>query len=179
MKSTEHFKAAIKKYLDERAEADELFAAAYAKPKKSLDECVNYILQQVRKQGYNGYTDEEIYGMAVHYYDEDDIKDIEPIKARVVVNHVVELTEEEKEAARKEAVEKYRDERTTRARHLVMWALHTCCKASKTQIGAAMGRNHATVLYALRAVDNAIETPYGGEVKKIVKLIKAKGEALV
>jgi ATPase involved in DNA replication initiation len=72
-----------------------------------------------------------------------------------------------------------RDERTTRARHLVMWALHTCCKASKTQIGAAMGRNHATVLYALRAVDNAIETPNGGEVKKIVKLIKAKGEALV
>jgi hypothetical protein len=133
MKSTEHFKAAIKKYLDERAEADELFAAAYAKPKKSLDECVNYILQQVRKQGYNGYTDEEIYGMAVHYYDEDDIKDIEPIKARVVVNHVVELTEEEKEAARKEAVEKYRDECVRKEREREIEAKKKRAEAAKAK----------------------------------------------
>lgn len=108
MKATNQFKEAIKKHLDFLAANDELFSATYAKPNKSLDECINYILNQVKKQGYAGYTDDEVYGMAVHYYDEDDIKDIKPIDCRVVVNHVVELTEEEKAEARKKAIEDYK-----------------------------------------------------------------------
>ena len=32
MKGTEHFKQAIKAYLDERAKTDELFAVSYVKP---------------------------------------------------------------------------------------------------------------------------------------------------
>ena len=107
MKATDQFKAAIKTCLDERAKADELFAATYAKQGKSLDDCVNYILQQVQKQGYAGYTDDEIYRMAVHYYDEDDLKDIKPVECRVVVNHVVELSEEDKAEANKRAMEEY------------------------------------------------------------------------
>ena len=66
-----------------------------AKDNKNIDECCNFIMQQVQKSGCNGFADEEIYGMAVHYYDEDDIKDIEPVRCTVVVNHTVELTEEE------------------------------------------------------------------------------------
>jgi hypothetical protein len=45
--------------------------------------------------------------MAVHYYDEDDIKNVKPVNARVVVNHVVELTEEEKKAAKEAALKEY------------------------------------------------------------------------
>lgn len=108
MKATDQFKATIKAYLDERAKSDELFAATYAKPKKTLDECINYIFQQVQKQGYAGYTDDEIYGMAVHYYDEDELTDIKPVNCRVVVNHVVELSDEDKEEARRQAAEQYR-----------------------------------------------------------------------
>lgn len=90
MEVSNQFKAVIKAYLDDRASNDELFAATYAKPNKSLDECCNYILSEVQKSGQNGFADEEIYGMAVHYYDEDDIKDVKPINARVVVNHHVD-----------------------------------------------------------------------------------------
>lgn len=90
MEVSNQFKAVIKAYLDDRASNDELFAATYAKPNKSLDECCNYILSQVQKSGQNGFADEEIFGMAVHYYDEDDIKDVKPVNARVVVNHHVD-----------------------------------------------------------------------------------------
>lgn len=98
------FKEAIKAYLDKRAAEDELFAKTYAKANKNLDECCNYILQQVKKSGCEGFADEEIYGMAVHYYDEDDIKDVKPVSAgKIVVNHVVELTEAEKAEAKEKA----------------------------------------------------------------------------
>ena len=90
MEVSNGFKAVIKAYLDDRASNDELFAVTYAKPNKSLDECCNYILQEVHKSGQNGFADEEIFGMAVHYYDEDDIKDVKPVNARVVVNHHVD-----------------------------------------------------------------------------------------
>ena len=110
MKQTDHFKAAIKAYLDKRAESDELFAVSYAKEKKNLDECCNFILNEVQKSGCNGFADEEVFGMAVHYYDEDNIETGKPMNAHVVVNHVVELTAEEKEQARQDAIQKAQDE---------------------------------------------------------------------
>jgi hypothetical protein len=67
----------IKTYLDQRAKEDELFAKSYAKEHKSLDECLKYINQQARKRAENNVAmieDAEVYGWAVHYYDEDDIK---------------------------------------------------------------------------------------------------------
>ena len=97
------FKQAIKAYLDKRAAEDTLFAKTYAKANKNLDECCNYILQQVKKSGCCGFADEEIYNMAIHYYDEDEIKDVKPVSAQVVVNHVVELTEAEKAEAKEKA----------------------------------------------------------------------------
>lgn len=68
------FEQAIKTYLDNRAKTDELFAKSYAKANKSIEECCNYIIQEVKKTGRQGFADEEIFGMAVHYYDEDNIK---------------------------------------------------------------------------------------------------------
>ena len=110
MKGTEKFKETIKAYLDRRAQDDSLFAISYAKQHKSLDECVSYIISEVQKSGCNGFADNEIYGMAVHYYDEDSIANIEPAKANVVVNHRIELSESEKAELRAEARRKYEDE---------------------------------------------------------------------
>ena len=110
MKQTDHFKAAIKSYLDKRAESDELFAVSYAKENKNLDECCNFILNEVQKSGCNGFADEEVFGMAVHYYDEDDIKNVKAVNCRVVVNHTVELTEEEMKQAKADALQKAQDE---------------------------------------------------------------------
>jgi len=103
MKSTVHFKNTIKTYLDNRASVDNLFAETYAKPNKNIDDCITYILNEVQRSGCNGFADDEIYSMAVHYYDEDSVTAGKPIDCRIVVNHVVELTAEEKEEARQEA----------------------------------------------------------------------------
>lgn len=111
MKATEQFAQTIKAYLDKRAEQDELFAKSYNKPNKSINECVNYILGEVQKNGCNGFADEEIYGMAVHYFDEDDLNDIKEVScSRVVVNHTIELTEEEKKEAREKAIKRLEEE---------------------------------------------------------------------
>jgi len=110
MKGTEHFKNTIKAYLDNRANEDELFAETYAKLNKNIDDCITYILNVVRKSGCNGFSDDEIYSMAVHYYDEDSITAGNPINCQVFVNHTVELTAEEKEQARQEAMKRATNE---------------------------------------------------------------------
>lgn len=107
MKSTEHFKRTIKAYLQQRASEDRLFAESYRKEGKNIDDCITYILNEVQRSGCNGFTDGEIYSMAVHYYDEDDIEVGNPVSCQVSVNHIVELTEEEKAEARQRAVEQY------------------------------------------------------------------------
>jgi hypothetical protein len=114
MKSTNHFKQTIQAYLEQQAMDDTLFAISFRKPHKSIDDCITYIFNTVQKSGCNGFTDDEVYSMAVHYYDEDNIEAGKPIKCNVVVNHTVVLTKEEKEQARKEAIQKVQDEAYTR-----------------------------------------------------------------
>lgn len=105
-------KQAIKSYLDNRAKTDELFAVAYAKPHKNIDECFNYILGEARKQGNAVYLpDDVVFGWAVHYYDEDDIKINKlPANTQVSARASVELTEEDKEKARELAVKEYKEQ---------------------------------------------------------------------
>lgn len=116
MNSTKAFQDTIKAYLDDRASIDALFAESYAKEGKSIEECCNYILNEVQRSGCNGFADDEIYGMAVHYYDEDNLGEIKPIQGQVVVNHKVELTAEEIAEARREAKERVVNEEIARLR---------------------------------------------------------------
>lgn len=95
MKASNKFKETIKEYLDKRAADDQLFAVTYSKKNKNLDECCNYIVQCAKEGKHEGYDPTEVFGWAVHYYDEDDIKNIKPIACRVVVNQSVELTPED------------------------------------------------------------------------------------
>jgi len=106
MKGTENFKKAVKSYLEEFAQKDETFAKAFFNPKKNIDDCTIYILNQVKSSGCNGFADNEIFGMAVHYYEEDNIDIGKPVNCTVVVNHTVELTEEEKKEAKQKAIER-------------------------------------------------------------------------
>jgi len=80
-------KEAIANYLQEVASKDELFANTLLKPNKNIDDCAIYILNEVKKTGRQGFADEEIYNMAVHYYDEDTIEVGEKLSAKIVVNH--------------------------------------------------------------------------------------------
>jgi hypothetical protein len=114
MKSTDHFKNNIKAYLDKKANEDELFAITYAKANKNIDDCITCILNTVYKSGCNGFSDDEIFSMAVHYYDEDNIEVGKPVNCRIAVNHTVELTAEEKEQARQKAIQKVQSEAYSR-----------------------------------------------------------------
>ena len=107
MKGTEQFTRTIAEYLNGRAATDPLFAPNLAKPHKNIEECVTYILNQVQASGCNGFEGDEIYSMAVHYYDEDDLEVGSRVACNVVVNHTIVLTEEEKAEARKQAIQQY------------------------------------------------------------------------
>lgn len=58
----------------------------------------------MKKSGCCGFSDDEIFGMALHYYQEDNIEvkvlEKAQLKCNVVVNHHVELSEEEKRLVR-------------------------------------------------------------------------------
>jgi hypothetical protein len=116
MKTSNAFKDTIKAYLDKRASEDELFAVTYQKENKNLDECCNYVVQCAKEGKCEGYDPAEVFNWAVHYYDEDDIKNIKPISCRVVVNQAVELTEEDKALAKEKAMELVIEESKVEAR---------------------------------------------------------------
>ena len=103
---------AIKTYLDERARTDKLFAKSYTKKNKSIDECCNYIMGEAKKLGNAvAISDAEVFGMAIHYYDEDDIKVNKlPANAKASVSssvsNPVELTEEDKSKARETTIQR-------------------------------------------------------------------------
>lgn len=118
-KGTENFKTTIQDYLNKRAAEDSLFAETLKKENKSIDECVNYILTTVKKSGENGFTDDEIFGMAVHYYDEDGIKNIPVVNATVVVNHKVELTADDLAKAKEEGMKLATEEARLEARKAI------------------------------------------------------------
>lgn len=106
MKGTNKFKESIEAYLKNRAKTDLLFLKTFKKENKNIDDCVKYILNTVEKSGKNGFDDSEIFGMAVHYYDEDNIDLSGNANINhVVVNHQVQLTEQEIIEAKQEARE--------------------------------------------------------------------------
>lgn len=74
--------------MDRRAGEDSLFAETYRKPGKTLKGCCNYIISRARKLKGSGTAvavdDATVFGWAVHYYDEDNIK-VEASSGRVEV----------------------------------------------------------------------------------------------
>lgn len=106
----EQFEKAIKSHLDERAATDPQFAASYAKPHKSIKECCKFIIGWVKADGGQGYPDEVIFGQAVHYYDEDDIKvGKQKQSCKVISNQGSSLTPTDIAKVKAEAVKEYQD----------------------------------------------------------------------
>ena len=104
------FQTAIKDHLEKMAAQDEAFAEKFAAKceaeQDSIANCCKYITNEVQKQYKQGnsavLTDAEVFGMAMHYYDED----ITPPKVAsncTVVMSKAELTPEDEEAIRQEA----------------------------------------------------------------------------
>ncbi|MCX4285572.1 PcfK-like family protein [Duncaniella dubosii] len=111
MKSSENFIEAIRQYLDSRAASDNLFAIRYASPSKSVAECCQYILNEVKRQGVAVLTNDEVYSLATHYWDGDcTAEEIgKPINCKVVISKD-QLTEEDKAELKEQAMEQYKQE---------------------------------------------------------------------
>ena len=105
MKSTDTFKQTIQAHLTMVADKDPLFYANFVNSDKNIDDCITYILNTVQKSGCNGFADAEIFNMAIHYYDEKNIEVGKAISGKVVVNHHVEVTEEEKQEMKRKALD--------------------------------------------------------------------------
>lgn len=111
-------KERIKDYLDQMAANDPQFANEYANENKSLDECFQYILSEARKQGSSVcMTDEEVFGLAVHYYDEPEIKfkavpenELSAVSTSDAHSEPIELTDEERKEARRIALNRLAEE---------------------------------------------------------------------
>lgn len=116
MKGTEQFKDTIKSYLDTLALVDELFREKYESTTRTIDDIVNYILCSVEESGCIGFSDDEIYSMALHVIDEPDIEIGKPSDCYIVSNHHVELTPEEILEQKNIALRKFQQEELDKLR---------------------------------------------------------------
>ena len=85
----------MESFIMKKMDANDLFAKKVSNPKKNIEDCITYVINTIEKSRYKGLCDNDVYSLAVHYYEEDDIEVGKPINCRVVVNHQVELTPEE------------------------------------------------------------------------------------
>lgn len=67
----------LKEYLQRMAATDSLFAEKFNNKEKSIEDCLEYIKSEARKEACNGSAmieDSVVFGWAAHYYQEDSIK---------------------------------------------------------------------------------------------------------
>lgn len=87
MKGTEHFKEIIQNYLEQRKAEDALFREKAGRINRPIDDIITAILNYVQKSGCNGFSDEEIFGLATHFAEEETIEIGKPSQLRHAVFH--------------------------------------------------------------------------------------------
>lgn len=114
------FEKIIKDYLDKRASEDAMFAAKYngrcGKEEDAVAGCCDYIKAEARKQAQNNCAvieDREVFGWAVHYFDEDIRRPENAPKAKVAAAPAA--VKEDKEKKAEKPVQKLRDELKAKA----------------------------------------------------------------
>lgn len=68
------FEKIIKEYIEKACEQDEVLAGKYEKSNKDIEGCCKYIKSQARKKAEGGCAvieDAQVFGWAVHYFDEE------------------------------------------------------------------------------------------------------------
>lgn len=104
MKVSQSFKTVIEQQIKLISQTNQQLAEALDKDGKNIDDCLKYIIMTVKKSGLNGFADQEIFDMATNYYLSDNIDLTGDLNCHVVVNRVVQLTEEEKLKAKDDAL---------------------------------------------------------------------------
>ncbi len=110
----------IGNYLKKRADTDPSVKNNLQKENKSLKECWDYVLGEVAKTMYrNGNfgcaagDDEDLYALAVHYYDEDEIK-IAPLPTNMKVETKMDKDKKEEKSAEPKPKEEPKKEKVKR-----------------------------------------------------------------
>lgn len=103
-----NFNHIIREYLENRAASDGRLAEKMKDPSKSIEKCCLYIVGEAHKKACSAKDgrvavmgDEEVYGLAVHYFDEEHIEVDPHIGAEVSVS----APDTESESARQRAAE--------------------------------------------------------------------------
>ncbi len=99
--------AVVRNYMEERCASDPILAIKYADPKKSIEKALNYVAHEVQKSGLTIMDSESVFGLILHYYDEN-LEDIPDVNCKIAV--AKELTDTEKAEAKEQAKEQYREE---------------------------------------------------------------------
>ena len=108
------FEKAIKTFLDDKAEKDPAFAEKYRSEGKNIADCCKFIIAEVKKSckgNEAACTDEYVYGLAMHYYDEENIKVPANVPScSVVVPGDIKLSEADRTEAREEALRRLKEQ---------------------------------------------------------------------
>ena len=129
MIGSEAFVERIQAFLDEQAATDKEFAAKLKKDKRTVQDCANWMIEKLaqdfRDTGKMGYDDSEIYGLALHFFDEPELKAkgnlnfqglIMSNRPRTQEYKPRELTDEEKAGLDAAAREQYKQEQVRKLR---------------------------------------------------------------
>lgn len=95
---------AIGDYLISFMKKEPLFSQKVNNDKKSMKEMLDYVMSEAKKQAVNGaacLSDEVVYGLAVHYFDESDIK-FTKVNGAVTSNVINKPKEEPKPVIKEE-----------------------------------------------------------------------------
>ena len=91
----------VLQYLEKLAEQDSNFRAKFEDKSKNIDDCLSYIMSEARKRAKKGClfaTDEFVFCLAVHYYQED-------IKVNNKPNCIVRVSEKAAVKMKPKAIE--------------------------------------------------------------------------
>lgn len=97
----------VRNYMEERCASDPILAIKYADPNKSIEKAMNYVAHEVQKSGLTIMDSESVFGLILHYYDEN-LENIPDVNCKIAV--AKELNDTEKAEAKQQAMEQYREE---------------------------------------------------------------------
>ena len=89
-KHSERFEEVIRKFLNEQGAKDPIFMERCREMAKKYNrntkECCNYILNEVKNSGRCAMTDDEVYSLAMHYWQEEPLViNAQPINCAIIL----------------------------------------------------------------------------------------------
>lgn len=85
MKVSESFKKAINDFIEKEKTENPDFLEATKKEDRNLEDCCNYILNEVKKLGHNAMADDEVFDIVTKYFFAEVIEKPKPVAAKVDV----------------------------------------------------------------------------------------------